>query len=364
MKALDDAGTAPALAAEPFADGLYFGLDEAAYHADLALGSSDLKRLATGPAEYWFASRLNPDRAPEETTPAQLLGKAVHRLVLEGEQSFAAAFEREATGEDVLRTDDDLASYLVNECGVTKLPRSKMDKIDLVHRLRAAPLSHPPILFDIEFAALEAGRIILKAAAFDRIRAAAGSVLANPHLAQSFTGGAPEVSLFWTDEVDGEPVRRKARFDYLKPRAIVDLKSISTSRRGRFPALCRRALAEWDYPVQAAAYLQARARLPEIVATGRVYGDHDPAWLARVAAAEAHAFVFVFWETGAAPLTWGCALSPGNPVLDIAEVTVRDALGTYVAARRAHGLDRPWVEHEPLDEIDLDDLPRWWGEAR
>jgi hypothetical protein len=101
-----------------------------------------------------------------------------------------------------------------------------------------------------------------------------------------------------------------------------------------------------------------------MVAAGRVFGDHDPAWLARVAAAEAYAFVCVCWATGAAPLTWGCALSPGNPVLDVAETTVRDALWTYVAARRAHGLDRPWVEHEPLDEIDLDHLPRWWGEAR
>lgn len=362
MKALDDAGTAPS-AAEPFADGLYFGLPEDQYFADPALGSSDLKRLATGPAEYWFGSRLNPDREPQETTPAQLLGKAVHRLVLEGEQSFAAAFERYPEGDDLLRTADDLAAWL--KARNVKPLALKARRISQILDGCELAGEDPPRILDVILAEAEAdGRAVLKGPDFDRIRAAAGSVLANPHLAQSFTGGASEVSLFWTDEVDGEPVRRKARFDYLKPRAIVDLKSISTSRRGRFPALCRRALAEWDYPVQAAAYLQARARLPEMVAAGRVFGDHDPAWLARVAAAEAYAFVFVFWATGAAPLTWGCALSPGNPVLDVAETTVRDALWTYVAARRAHGLDRPWVEHEPLDEIDLDHLPRWWGEAR
>lgn len=363
MKALDDAGTAPALAPETFQDGLYFGLDEDRYHTDPALGSSDLKRLATGPAEYWFASRLNPDREPQETTPAQLLGKAVHRLVLEGEQSFAAAFERYPEGDDLLRTADDLGAWL--KAKGDKPPALKAARVSLVKAWCEQTGEDPPRILDAILAEAEAdGRAVLKGPDFDRIRAAAGSVLANPHLAQSFTGGAPEVSLFWTDEVDGEPVRRKARFDYLKPRAIVDLKSISTSRRGRFPALCRRALAEWDYPVQAAAYLQARARLPEMVAAGRVFGDHDPAWLARVAAAEAHAFVFVFWASGPAPLTWGGTLSPGNPVLDVAGTTVRDALWTYVAARRAHGLDRPWVEHEPLDEIDLDHLPRWWGEAR
>ncbi|KMO28549.1 PD-(D/E)XK nuclease-like domain-containing protein [Methylobacterium aquaticum] len=362
MKALDDAGAAP-VTAETFQDGLYFGLDEDRYHADPALGSSDLKRLATGPAEYWFGSRLNPDREPQETTPAQLLGRAVHRLVLEGERAFAAAFERYPEGDDLLRTADDLGAWL--KARGEKPPALKAGRIALIqHLCEQAGVVPPRILDALVSDAEAAGRALLKGPDFDRIRAAAGSVLANPHLAQSFTGGAPEVSLFWTDEIDGEPVRRKARFDYLKPRAIVDLKSISTSRRGRFPALCRRALAEWDYPVQAAAYLQARARLPEMVAVGRVYGDHDPAWLARVAAAQDHAFVFVFWASGATPLTWGTTLSPGNPVLDVAETTVRDALWTYVAARRAHGLDRPWVEHEPLDEIDLDHLPRWWGEAR
>ncbi|MGF3025590.1 PD-(D/E)XK nuclease-like domain-containing protein [Methylobacterium aquaticum] len=343
-------------------DGLYFGLDEAEYHADLALGSSDLKRLATGPAEYWFGSRLNPDREAQETTPAQLLGKAVHRLVLEGKRSFAAAFERYPEGDDLLRTADDLAAWIKVRGPVPSWAKTKPQKIACILDMCEASGEDPPRILDAILAEAQAdGRALLKGPDFDRIRAAAGSVLANPHLAQSFTGGASEVSLFWTDEIDGEPVRRKARFDYLKPRAIVDLKSISTGRRGRFPALCRRALAEWDYPVQAAAYLQARARLPEMVAAGRVFGDHDPAWLTRVAAAQDHAFVFVFWASGPVPLTWGTTLSPGNPVLDVAETTVRDALWTYVAARRAHGLDRPWIEHEPLNEISIDDLPGWWS---
>ncbi|ACL59939.1 PD-(D/E)XK nuclease-like domain-containing protein [Methylobacterium nodulans] len=319
MKMIDEDGTAaPTIPPAPFEDGIYFGLEEDRYHADAALGSSDLKRLAAEPADYWFGSVLNPNRPAEDSTPSQIVGMAVHKLVLEGQPSFAARF---------VRRPDDLA------------------RLDATARAKLAPN----------------GEEVLAGDDFDRVQQASAAVLANPHLATSFTGGMSEVSIFWTAEVDGEPVRRKARFDYLKPRAIVDLKSTRPSRPTSFKANCLRAMAEYGYPVQAAAYLQARAQLARLAAEGQVFGDHDPAWLARVAAAPAFAFVFVFWSTGDAPLTWGVALSPGNEVLGIAEKTIDLALWNYVAARRAHGLDAPWVAHTPLDEIELSDLPAWWS---
>ncbi|ACA18434.1 conserved hypothetical protein [Methylobacterium sp. 4-46] len=315
---LPDSAAAPAPTAVSFEDGIYFGLDEAHYHADPALGSSDLKRLAAEPADYWFGSVLNPNRPADEPTPSQIIGRAVHKLVLEGQQSFAARF---------VRRPDDLA------------------RLDAKARAKLAPN----------------GEDVLPGEDFDRVQQAAGAVLANPHLAASFTGGASEVSVFWTDAVDGEQVRRKARFDYLKPRAVVDLKSTRPSRPTSFQANCLRAMAEYGYPVQAAAYLQARAQLAGLVAEGRVHGDRDPAWLARVVAATSYAFVFVFWSTGDAPLTWGVTLSPGNEVVAVAEKTIDAALWAFVQARRTHGLDAPWIDHAPLAEIDLSDMPGWWA---
>lgn len=316
MEMIDHAGTA---AAEPvpFADGIYFGLDEGAYHRDLALGSSDLKRLAAEPADYWYSSPLNPDLPPEETTPSQLIGKAVHKLVLEGEQAFAARF---------IRRPDDLA------------------RLDAKARARIAPN----------------GQDVLPGDDFDRIRIAAGQVLANPYLSASFTGGSPEVSIFWTETVEGEPVRRKARFDYLKPRAVVDLKSVRPMDTAPFPDTCRKAIANWGYHTQAAAYLQARAQVPALVAAGAVQGDHDPAWLARVAEAPAHAFVFVFWSSSGAPLTWGTILSPGNDLVTYGEGKVAAALYAYATARRRFGLRSPWIEPQPLREIELADMPGWF----
>lgn len=316
MEMIDSAGIAPAEPA-PFADGIYFGLDEAAYHRDLALGSSDLKRLAAEPADYWYSSPLNPDLPAEETTPSQMIGKAVHKLVLEGEQAFAACF---------IRRPDDLK------------------RLDAKARAELAPN----------------GQDILPGEDFDRIRIAAGQVLANPYLSASFTGGSSEVSIFWTEAVDGEPVRRKARFDYLKPRAVVDLKSVRPMDTAAFPDTCRKAIANWGYHTQAAAYLQARAQVPALVAAGAVHGDHDPEWLARVAESSAYAFVFVFWSSSGAPLTWGTILSPGNDLVTYGEGKVAAALYAYATARRRFGLRAPWIEPQPLREIELADMPGWF----
>ena len=45
--------------------------------------------------------------------------------------------------------------------------------------------------------------------------------------ARAMTGGYSEVSIFWIDP--GSGVRLKARLDYLKVKAIVDLKTFSNS---------------------------------------------------------------------------------------------------------------------------------------
>lgn len=353
----------PSHLAQPadLADGLYFGLDEATYHADAALGSTDLKKLAAEPAAYWFGSALNPDRPEEDEDAAhRVLGRAVHKFVLEGPQAFNGRFERYPEGDDLLTTADQLAAWL-KEHG-EKPGKTKAASVEAIRALCEGEQIDPPRMLDhLLKEAADAGRTMLKAADFDRILQAGGAVLDNPHLSGSFHGGQPEVSVFWTETVDGEPVRRKARFDYLKPRAVVDLKSTRPRDGMPFVTSCRRALGEWNYPAQAAAYLQGRDRVADLVAQGRVFGDHDSTWLRRVAAAGEYAFVFVFWASVGAPLTWGGVLSPGNPVIEVGGEYVRQGLEAYVAARREHGRAAPWIDHHPLEEIELDHLPRWYG---
>ena len=146
-------------------EGLYFGLDESLYHADPALGSSDMKKLAWSPCDYWFTSVHNPLREEKEDKEAQILGRAYHRLVLEGREKLEEAFQPR-----------------VEENYTTKSGRAEKE----------------------DFAAR--GITPIKAKEWNRILMAGAAITSNPHLRTAFIGGPTEVSIFW--EVNG--IRKKA----------------------------------------------------------------------------------------------------------------------------------------------------------
>lgn len=302
-------------------DGIYFGLNEDTYHADPALGSTDLKRLlASGPDYYWH-SRMNPLRPKDTVTPARLFGRAVHKIVLEGRESFEALY---------VRRPDDLARLTAKERAVL------------------APN----------------GQDVLDGEDYDRILVAGALITKNPDLATAFSGGMPEASVFWTEtNSDGFTYRLKSRFDYLKVRGIGDLKSIRNTRGIEFPAACRRAIADWRYDVQACHYLRARTLIAAMVAAGRLFGDHDPAFMQAVAASEEHAFQFVFFQATDAPITWSTAISHGNPMLEYAGADIARALLTYRRFMDAFGPDQMWVLQEPVNELDVGEMPAWFGRA-
>lgn len=322
MHAPVPAAEASALPA-PLADGIYFGLDEKTYHADLALGSTDMKRLYYSPADYWFESGLNPLREDDESkvTPALLRGRAVHRFVLEGRDAFLSEYAPTEFPGNIKAGKDEREAIAAR--GMIPLPRKDYDRV------------------------LQSGTMIR----------------ANRYLAEAFSDGRSEVSVFWTDErVPGSPIRKKARFDFLKWGGIVDLKSITNTMGIEFPRCCRNAIAQRDYPIQAVHYCEGRQTMAAHVAAGRVYGEHDADWLTAVAQKEKFAFTWVFWQAEGAPLTWGAPLSyPDNPIFDVARNFARRADENYRACMQVFGLHEPWVSAEPLAELDISDLPAWWG---
>ncbi len=60
----------------------YVDIDSETYHASAGISSSGLKLMARSPAHYW-ARYVDPDREPQEDTPALVLGKQIHTAVLE-----------------------------------------------------------------------------------------------------------------------------------------------------------------------------------------------------------------------------------------------------------------------------------------
>ena len=330
--------------------GIYFDIAEQDYRSDPALGSSDLKQLVLGAPEFWWA-RSAP--APEREAAHLRFGRAVHAQVLEGEAEFRNRFARMPEG--ALRTDDDLKAWLTAR-GRNNLPVRKAEKIALAVQL------DPTVLIEdqIRQEAQERGLTLLSAAEFDQVLGAAKSIAANPDLASAFCNGRPEVSVFWTVMVDGQEVRLKARFDYLKVRGIGDLKTIGHTRGLSFAEACRHQIASCRYDIQAEHYLEARGQLPALVEAGRVVGDVDRDWLRDVCAEPEFGWAWVFLHSGHGPFTWCCSLSPGNPILERARRDIDAALARYAGFQSSVGELQPWLEPATMHELEDEDLPRWF----
>lgn len=300
------------------ADGIHFGLSDEAYHGDPALGSTGIKDLVDNAPDFWWSSWMNPAREPEKETPAKLFGRAVHKCVLEGRAIFEANY---------------------------------------------APCEHPGNIKagkDERAAIEEAGKLPLKRDEYNRILAASSFIRANSFLRAAFEGGQPEVSVFWTHE----DIRFKARFDYLKMRAIADLKSIRNPLNKSFVQACRDRIAGLDYTVSATHYMDARRRMAGFMKSGKVFGAPDSeqfrSWLIQAAGITDFAFVFVFWQAEGAPISHGFQISPGNPLLDSATATIAKAVSNYRKFMDEFGTDAAWVPSTPLEELDETDLPIWW----
>jgi PDDEXK-like domain of unknown function (DUF3799) len=297
--------------------GIYFNMPEDEYHADPAIGSTDLRRLLASGPDYWWSSPLNPQREQRET-PALAFGKAMHRFVLEGRQAFASQFIR--------RPDE-----------VTRMTPKIREEL------------------------CKNGEKILEGDDYDRILISGGQIAKNPDLASAFEGGMPEVSCFWEHlQDDGAIIRCKARFDYLKIRGVGDLKSIRNMYGRPFGEACTRAIVEYRYDIQAAHYLEGRSHLPHFVADNHVHGDYDAGWLRRVAAAKAFAFMWVFYQAEGAPITWSRSLSPGNPILQIAGRDRDKALATFAEYRAAFGTTTMWLLRDQVSELEINALPSWY----
>lgn len=315
-------------------EGIYFGMDDTDYFADIAVGSTDARTLAYSPEEYWFRSRYNPLREERESTPAQLYGRAVHTLLLEGRQKFESLYAPKRYSWS------------------TKEGKAERDRF------------------------AERGLLALPEDAWARAQQTGAVLAGNRYLAEAFSGSVGhEVSIFW--KRDG--VKWRARFDALKERAIVDLKNVANERAIAFPKACARKISDYGYHGQAALYATARLEMRRLLDEGKVHGDHDPAALRRVADAPAWAFVFIFLQSSGAPCVWSTKLSfqrqhvvrddsgrvtekltaYANPLLEAGFARIEKAGANWRKFHGRFGVDTPWVSEDPIEEFDISTLPPW-----
>jgi hypothetical protein len=357
-------------------DGVYFGLDEQAYRDDPALGYTDHKKLVVNPARWQF-ERLRElrtdlglppppeDDANKAKRSMKAFGTALDILVLDGKDAFERRYcEALDPPDDMPGTCDQLREALLpywrDDPGARALPKSAA-RPDLVNEAR-----HYGVRTTDDWRADEAERragrevLSLRWAAQLRLIDYLLDVPRNDHGGKSIrqralTNGMAQVSVFWTVQTVLGPVRLKARFDWLRPSIITDLKSFGAQDdRELVDAFCGK-VKDFAYEMQAAHYTEAREQIPTLVLHGKVYGDHDPAWLAKLVA-----------YTGAQTWRWLTVQTISLPEIDIMELPyttttylsgrahVEHARQRYAQLRDQFGEDELWINQR--GRIVLEDI--------
>ena len=344
-------------------EGVAFGLPFQSY-LDAGGLSFSLAKSAITPLDVWTRLPANPHREVEEPSFHKELGAAYHARICEGREAFAERFVADldpADYPDALRTNDELKAELVR-LGV-KPPTTKAAMIEALEaagyqgqiwqRLRE------------EFDRKNAGKVFLEAKQIERIEWAAAMIERHPHLAPVFRGGFSEVSIFWREPESGCPM--KARLDKLHMKAIVDLKSFSNPYGKTFEREVAYAIAARKYYLQAAIYIDAvraarrmwREKSGFYIA-GEGAAHPNPDWLDQWAAIEDDpAFIFVFQQTGVAPVARGYRMPRGN-VLSIGAIEYAEIARRVMEWSRAYG-DDPWVDDAPIVELQDLDFPAFLG---
>lgn len=348
------------------APGIYFGLEDAIYHADPAIGSTGMKQLANDPTDFWHNSHMNEMNAAKEEkddTAARIKGRALHTMTFDGQDHFERQFIVEPSKDDydnLLLTNDDLQEHLESECGVEI--KGKPKKADLI-KLMNEHAPNVPIWSEIEreFADLcaETKRSRISSDTYLQIRYASAMIAKNPNLTEAFGNGRSEVSVFWKEE----GLRMKARFDYLKANAIVDLKSISIGNRMiTFNRACLMAVANYRYDIQAAHYMDGRHHARQFIHDGKVFGENPPSqkWLDHIAKIKRYAFLFIFHRVDGAPVSHGVQIDPGSAWHLAGRSCKRTALDNYHEYFKRYGTDT-WFHDAPIHHLDDQEIPGWMG---
>lgn len=342
-------------------DGIYFGLPEADHHADPALGSSDHKALLISPPRWWLASahaaefrgNIELELNPEESA-AKTFGRAAHVLTLEGEETFRARYWcEEDPPPGTLCTKEDIADAYLEKTG-RRLFRG-LSFTDMETEARIAGITGLLSQWKADKLLENAGKEELSRSWMTTLRLlelmlnVSRESFGGKSIRERFlTGGVPEVTVIVTLD-DG--VRIKGRFDYLRIKALIDVKTFMARDDEETIAAFGRSISNFGYDLQAALYLELREHIPRLVEEGRVFGDHDPEWLAKVAAHREVTWAWVALQTAGMPEADALEFQ-GSLILASAKYQLEAARKNFVAYRDKYGLAGPWVADRGLIKLD------------
>lgn len=348
-------------------DGIYFGLKEDDYHAEPRLSASGIKNLLVSPMDFWARCPwLNAAAKDDDDEPEWAIkGRAYHARICEGKDVFYGRYVPEFQAPaDCLKTADDLKA----ECRAMELKLGG-SKDELIERLLAAGCRKP--LYDVlkdEYAETHKGKTFLRPDWIYDIELAAACIEKHPTLSKCFMGGFPEVAILWTADVEkndgsGEffQLKMKMKVDYLKPAAIVDLKSFANKMQKPLDRAVYFDMAAHRYHIQSTVYYDGLQAAKSLIANKcvRVLQGASPsdAWLEAVAKLDKQ-FVFVYQQKGPAPVAAGYILPSHLGLISVGRAQVREAQQIFQACMDHYG-SSPWIMDRALQQIADTDIPQF-----
>lgn len=338
--------------------GVYFDLPEEQYHGSFGLSYSGIKHLRISPYDWWVRSPLNPnleDVIKEEASDAKALGQAFDARIICGRPYFLAHYAPVLEPEKgALVTMDDMRGWLEDR----GLPKTGRTKADLINRILAADPTAPIWEAQLQgYLAAHKGKEFLPFDLIAKIEMAAAMIEGHPDLNKALSGGAPQVSVVWDCPETG--VRCRARFDYLKPKVIVDLKTLMPRDDQPLEQSIGREIDYRKYYIQAAYYLEAAAQIPAFLKAGQFSGNPPhPALVDLLIKNPAKEWLWIFQLKGVAPVAKGRLLRKESHVLQLGQIECDNAKHLFRACLDKYGAE-PWVAPEPIKAIDEADIPAW-----
>lgn len=342
-----------------YEDGVYFDLPEHDYHRIAALSSTGIKNLLISPVDFWARSWMNP-RYSHEETDAQEAGSAYHRRVLEGSEVFYQHYAPTFGTNGLPETADQLR---------LALKRSGHDqsgkKQDLIARCERFGIP----TFDVqsvEYYAEHEGKIFLPLDLVESIEISAAMIEKSPYMSRFFKGGYPEITILWTH--DG--VRFKARLDYLKARAVIDLKTFENRGMKSVDKCVYTTMASYKYHIQAVFYLRALDAAKDLIRRELIFSLGEKVeyfrsedfkkkadFIEKLNETEVHDFYFVFQQKGIAPFARGYKF-PRTTMWSVGGVQIDAGIQTYKENLEKFGNEQ-WIDCSEIETLEDEGFPVW-----
>lgn len=355
-------------------DGLFVGLTEAEHHDDPALGSTDHKQLLTRPVQWRFkrmkemreALGLGDSADKPEETIFQAFGNAVDCLLFEPEQFDKRYVQAPEPPSPVLYTREQMREALGSLCNLPRNAGHKDYEIEVkrhgVGLVEADWLAMRTEIVGerVELSARWAALLRL----VDRVSRAPRRAYGGKSLRETvLTDGLPQVTVIATLP---EGLRLKCRFDWLRPRVIIDGKTYSVRDGVEIQEAFWSTVARFAYDMQAAHYIELYGYICDLIDNDAVYigdGVDWPTgdWLRRLRDGSRDMAL-----AGKAPgwvwlgVTWDGMPEmdeyrfPDETILMAAREQVKEARKNFLDYSARFGPDEPWVaDRDPIPMTDV-----------